>query len=810
MGTLLYDVRYGVRTLIKSRGFTAVAVLALALGIGANTAIFTVANAVLIRPLPYKDSDRLVAVWENNPPQGWQRMGVSGPAYIDWQEQSQLFEEIALYEPGSGTLTGIGEPEQIPGMRVTTNFFKVLGAGAQYGRLFTADEAKGGRHNVCVVTNGFWRRRMGSDPGVVGKVFQVDGLAYMVIGVLSPDFWLPMSAEAFVPWNRDELRNMNRASHAFGVLGRLKPGVTVEQASAELNSIQRQIGERYPGLRDWGATVAPMKEALVEYIRPALLVLLGAVGFVLLIACTNVANLLLARSAARRKEIAIRTAIGAGRWRLIRQFLTESVLLGLAGGALGLLFALWGTEGLSRVLPNRIPVPEAAAQVALARITVDARVLLFTLLISVATGALFGLAPALAALRSDTAEALKEGGRSSASGGGRQRLRGALVISEVALALVLLVSAALMIRSFRQMQKSSPGFHADKVLTAEMELPADSKYRDPRQWAATFERFLERMKEMPGVQSAALTHIVPLTEYESKESFEIEGRPALASGERLGADWRAVSPGYFRTLGIPLLRGRDFTPLDHADAPCVVVIDQTLARMYFRGEDPIGRRLIFERFRSTCEIAGVVGEVKHAGVNKSPRPTAYFAFTQAPQPRMSFVVRSAGNPAGLISAVKKAVWSVDRDQPVYNIKTMDDLLSDSASAARFTLVLLGVFAALALTLAAVGIYGVMSYTVNQRKHEIGIRIALGAQRGHVLRLVVGQAMALALAGVAAGLVIALAVTRLLATLLYGVSATDVPTFAIVAVTLSAVALAASYIPARRATRIEPLIALRYE
>ncbi|HOK45878.1 MAG TPA: ABC transporter permease, partial [Bryobacteraceae bacterium] len=728
-----------------------------------------------------------------------------------WQEQSQLFEEIALYEPGSGTLTGVGEPEQIPGMRVTTNFFKVLGAGAQYGRLFTADEAKGGRHNVCVVTHGFWRRRMGSDPSVIGKVFQVDGLAYMVIGVLSPDFWLPMSAEAFVPWNLDELRNMNRASHAFGVLGRLKPGVTVEQANAELNSIQRRIGERYAGLRDWGATVAPLKEALVEYIRPALLVLLGAVGFVLLIACTNVANLLLARGAARQKEIAIRTAMGASRWRLIRHFLTESVLLGLAGGALGLLLASWGTEVLARVLPNRIPVPEAAAHVALARITMDARVLLLTLLISVVTGALFGLAPALAALRSDTAEALKEGGRSASSGGRqRQRLRAALVVSEVALALVLLIGAALMMRSFRQMQKSSPGFHANNVLTAEIELPADSKYRDPRQWAATFERFLERLKEMPGVQSAALTHIVPLTEYESKESFEIEGRPQLASGERLGADWRAVSPGYFQTLGIPLLKGRDFTPLDHADAPCVVVIDQTLARMYFRGEDPIGRRLIFERFRATCEIAGVVGEVKHAGVNKNPRPTVYFAFTQAPQPRMSFVVRSAGNPAGLINTVKKAVWSVDRDQPVYNIKTMDDLLSDSASAPRFTLVLLGVFAALALTLAAVGIYGVMSYTVNQRKHEIGIRIALGAQRGHVLRLVVGQAMALALAGVAAGLVIALAVTRLLATLLYGVSATDVPTFATVAITLSAVALAASYIPARRAARIEPLIALRYE
>lgn len=809
MGSLLQDIRYGIRTLGKSRGFTVVAVLALALGIGANTAIFTVVNAVLIRPLPYRDSDRLVAIWENNLPQGWNRMGVSGPAYIDWQEQSRLFEGLSLHEPGSGTLTGLGEPEQIPGMRVTTNFFTLLGARAQYGRLFTADEARGGRHNVMVVTHGFWRRRLGSDPNVIGKVFQLDGLPYTVVGVLSQDFWFPVSSDGFVPWDRDELRKMNRASHSFGVLGRLRPGVTVEQAGAELNSLQRRIGERYAGMRDWGATVLPLKQVLVEYIRPALLVLLGAVGFVLLIACTNIANLLLARGASRGKEIAIRTALGAGRRRLIRQFLTESVLLGLAGGALGLLLAVWGTGVLSRVLPSHIPVPEAAAQVALARIAVDGWVLLFTLLISVATGVLFGLAPALAAVHANTGEALKDGGRSG-SGSGQQRLRGALVVSEVALALVLLVSAGLMMRSFWRMQKSSPGFNADHVLTAEMELPTDSKYRDSRQWAATFERFLERVKELPGVRSAALTHIVPLTEYESKESFEIEGRPALAPGERLGADWRAVSPGYFRTFGIPLLRGRDFTALDHAEAPCVIAVDENLARMHFRGEDPIGRRLVFKRFRSTCEIVGVVGPVKHAGVDKNPRPTLYFAFTQAREARMSLVVRTAADPAGLINAVKKAVWSVDRDQPLYNIRTMDELLSDSASAPRFTLVLLAAFAALAITLAAVGIYGVMSYTVNQRKHEMGIRIALGAQVGDVLRLVVGQAMALALAGVAIGLVIALAVTRLLATLLYGVSSTDVPTFATVALTLSAVALAASYIPARRATRIEPLVALRYE
>lgn len=809
MATLVKDVRYALRALAKNPGFAAVAVIALALGIGANTAIFTVVNAVLLRPLPYKDPSRLVVIWENNLPQGWTRVGPSAPTYIDWQEQARLFEDVSLHEPGSGTLTGLGEPEQIPGMRVTTNFLTLLGAKTELGRLFAAEEAGAGRHNVVVVTHGFWRRRLGSDPNVIGKKYQVDGLSYSVVGVLSSDFWYPVASEAFVPWPQDELRRMSRTNHSFGVLGRLKPGVTAAQASAELNTIQRRLAERYTGMRDWGVTVVPMQQALVESIRPALLVLLGAVAFVLLIACANIANLLLARGTSRRKEIAIRLAMGASRGRVIGQLLTESVLLSLAGGTLGLLLAVWGTSLLSTVLPAQIPLLGSAGNVALARVTVDGWVLGFTLLISLATGVIFGLAPALAASSAHAGEALKEGGR-AASASGHQRLRGALVVSEVALALVLLTGAGLMMRSFWRLHQVNPGFNPEYALTLEMELPTDTKYRQPREWAPVFARFQDRVAVLPGVRSAALTHIVPLTQYEDKTSFQIEGRPPLAPGQRLGADYRSVSPEYFRTLGIPLLKGRYLNALDHADAPCVVVIDRTLARQYFPNEDPIGRRLIFRRAGDICEIVGIAGDVKHSGMDKNPQPTLYFPFTQLPQRRMSLVVRTSTEPSSFANAVKQAVWSVDKDQPLYNVKTMDELVADSASAPRFTLILLGVFATLALTLAAVGIYGVMSYTVNQRKHEMGLRMALGAQTGDVLRLVVGHAMVLVLAGVAAGLVIAFAVTRVLATLLYGVSATDFATFAAVGLVLAAVALVASYIPALRATRVDPVIALRYE
>ncbi len=796
-----------MRTLLKSPGYTAVALLALALGIGANSAIFTVVNAVLIRPLPYENPDRLALVFQTNQAQNWKRSGVSGPNFMDMKEQTRTFADMSLFEPGSGTLTGMGEPEQFPGMRVTANFFTMLGARTHLGRLFTEADAKAGRYNVAVMTYGFWKRRLGGDPSVVGRRFQVDGLSYELIGILAPDFWFPIASEGFVPWTDEWLQRLHRSNYGFGVLGRLGPGAGIEQASADVNSIMRRIAEKDAGQAGWGAVAIPFRETLVEYIRPALLVLLGAVDFVLLIACTNVANLLLARGTSRQKEVAIRATMGAGRWRLVRQMLTESMLLGVAGGGIGLLLAVWGTQLLTAVLPETVPLPETTAQVALMSISIDRVVLLFTLGISIATGAVFGLIPALAISRTAPVEALKEGGRSS-SLSPHATVRSALVVAEVALALVLLTGASLMIRSMLRMQQATPGFRPQHLLTLEMELPTDSKYRGTREWAAIYQRFLTSVREVPGLESTALTRAVPLGTEQERIFFTVEGRAPASANERLGADLRQVSANYLQTIGVPLIRGRYFSDFDHADAPPVVIVDANLARRYWPDQDPIGRRI--QMRGRAFEVVGVAGEVKHAGVDKQAQPTIYVPYLQAPFFRMSFVIRTSADPASVIRAVKAAIWKIDKGQPVYNVKTMEQLMADSASAPRLTLILLGAFAALALLLAAIGIYGVMSYTVSQRKHELGIRVALGAGTAEVLKLVVGRAMLLSVAGVAIGSAAAFALTRVLSSLLFGVSATDPLTFAAVAVTLTLVALAASYIPARRAMRVHPIEALRYE
>ena len=807
MSALLLDLRYGFRLLWKSPSFTLVAILALALGIGANTAIFSVVDSVLLRPLPFRNADRLAVAWESSPAQGWNRIGPSGPNYLDFRDQNRSFEDLALLEPGTGTLTGFGEPQQVPALRVTTNFLTVIGFKPVLGRDFRSGE--GWNQRVVILSDRLWQREFNRDPDIVGKTVRADDLVYTIIGVLPRSFWFPDPADMLVPWCDSDLRAGDRMSHDFGVIGHLKPGVSVKQATVELSAIERRIGDQFVGMKGWQVTVVPLRKALDENIQTALYLVLGAVGFVLLIACANLGNLMLARGAARGRETAIRMALGAGRWRLLRQFLSESLLLGLVGGAMGLLLAAWGVDFLDRVVPDTLQLGGGAGQVSRPGIALDGQVLLFTLLISLASALIFGLAPAIFQSKTDVNESLKLSGRGLSRAGGP--MRSLFAISEVALALVLLICSALTLKSFWHIQQVKPGFIAGRVLALEMELPTDSKYRTAPEQSDFFRRVLEKVQLVPGIRSAAVTSVLPLDGSENSSlGFLIEGRPPLASGQRLPADYRAISPDFFRTMGIPLLRGRYFSELDTAGRPLVAVINDALAKRYWPdGRNPIGERLRFGRM-GLREIVGIVGDVKHSGLDRQATPTIYTCYLQSPDSRMSLVVRTAAEPASMIRAVKDAVYSIDKDQPMYKIRSMDQVISDAESSPRLTLVLLSIFAAVALALASLGIYGVISFSVAQRTREIGIRMALGAQRGHVLRLVVGQGLWLSLAGVAGGLAGALAVAHLMASLLFGVSPSDPGIFAGASAFLAATALAASYIPARRATNLDPTASLRHE
>jgi putative ABC transport system permease protein len=644
---------------------------------------------------------------------------------------------------------------------------------------------------------------------VIGKRVIGDGLAYTVIGVLPANFWWANPAEMLAPWNDSDLRARNRLDHAFGVIGHLKPGVSVKQANAELDIIERRIGENVAGLKNWATTVVPVQQALSENVRAALLLLLAAVALVLLISCANIANLMLARAAGRGRETAIRLALGAGRWRLARQFLTESMVLGVIGGGVGLILALWTVDLMERVVPHTLALSGGAGNVVRPAIQADSTALLFTLLASLATSLTFGLAPALAASRARVHGLLKEGSRGSSSSG--NRLRNVFAVTEVGLALVLLIGAALTMKSFWRIQQVNPGFTADHVLAMEMELPTDSKYKSDPEQAEFFRRVLENVSALPAVRSAAVANILPLDNSDSPRlGFLIAGREPLASGQRLPADYRSVSSDYFRALGIPLLKGRSLTAADQAGRPLVALISESLARRYWPdGSNPIGQHLKFGGNR-TWEIVGLVGDVKHSGLDRQITPAVFISYLQSPENRMSLVVRTAGDPMAMTKAVKDQVYAVDKDQPMYKIRTMDQVVADSQMSPRFTLILLGIFAVIALALAAVGIYGVVSYAVTQRTREIGIRIALGAARGDVLRLVLGQGTALAVAGVIVGLGAALALTRLMSSLLFGVSATDPAIFAGAALFLAAIALLATYLPARRAMQVDPMVSLRYE
>ncbi|MEK6410078.1 MAG: ABC transporter permease [Acidobacteriota bacterium] len=801
METLLQDLRYGIRMLLKNPGFAVVAVIALALGIGANAAIFSVVNTVLLRPIPYEDPDRLMVVREKKPPQ-FPEFSVSPGNFLDWQKQNTVFEKLVAINGTAFILVGEGaEPERLRGARVSAGLFEMLGVSPVNGRTFLEEEDQPGRENVVILGNGLWKRRFAADPNVIGQAITLSGISYTVIGVMPAGFGFPdRETDLWAPVAFTARDAQAHGSHFLSVIGRLKPGATAAQARTDMNAIAGRLAEQYQDTNaGWGISVFPMQEYDVRDIKPALLVLLGAVALVLLIACANVANLLLARSTVRQKEIAIRAALGASRWRVARQLLTESVLLALAGGAVGLLLAQWGIGSLLALAPQDLPRVKD--------VTLDAGVLGFTLLVTLLTGVIFGLVPALQASNPNLNETLKEGGRGTT--GGHHRVRGALVVTEVALALLLLVGAGLLIRSFYRLQQVNPGFNSSNALAVTVSLPG-RKYSQNDQRSAFFTQLIEKVSALPGVVAVGASQSLPI-QGDYLLGFKIQGRPPDAPGEDPSTNYYAVTPDYFKAMGIPLLRGRVFTEQDKKDAPRVVVINEEMAKRYFPDQDPIGQRIHVtqgpEVFR---EIVGIVGGVKQYGLAQPTTLQTYEPYLQMPFSGMTLVVRAEGNLAPLGGAIRSQVLAIDKEQPVSRIRPLEQLVSESVATQRFSMLLLGIFAAVALILSIVGLYGVMSYSVTQRTHEIGIRAALGAQRTDVLKLVVGQGMILALTGVGIGLAAAFALTRLMATLLFGIGATDPLTFVAIPAVLTGVALAACFVPARRATKVDPIIALRYE
>jgi predicted permease len=833
MHKLLQDLRYAFRTLMKKPGFTLIAVVTLALGIGGSTAIFTVVDAALLRGLPYKSPERLYHLWESTPQKEFAQREFSYPDYQDYL-QNQVCEGIAAYTGGGAIMSGRGEPERVLAPAASANFFSLLGVEPVIGRTFQPGEDKPGSPRVTVLTYGMWQRRFGGDKAILGQSLTLNGDPYTVVGVLPASFEFAMrAADLWRPYQPSDAQLTRRFMHGTNLIGRLKPGVSVQQTQTELSVIASRIEqENKQSHAGTGLKLVPLQEQVVGQVKPILLVLLAAVGFVLLIACANVASLLLTRSLSRQKEVAIRAALGASRWRVIRQLLTESILLSLVGGAAGLLIAYWGVGALVAILPesqlNALPF--------LKSLHIDTSILAFSFGLSLLTGIVFGLAPALQSSRLDLNEVLKEGGRSSAGGAGH-RLRSALVMSEIALAVVLLVGAGLMMKSLLRLLQSNIGFNPQNVLTMTVGLPA-AKYTDANQQVAFYDQLEERVQSLPGVTGSGTVDVLPL-QGGNTTRFYVDGDPIPQPGQEIEANQRVVDESYFQTLGVPIIAGRAFDERDgeaqrqaaqeqaqaqaQAQAkgqslapvpiPGVVIIGKTLADKVFAGRDPIGRRLAYNSFAGQTDLViGVVGDVKIGGLDQVLRPVVYYPFRRFPGVVTNLVVRTNAKPTALAAAIRNETRTLEPDVAIFNVRPMEDLISSSPAAfmRRFPAVLIGIFAGVALLLAAIGIYGVVSYSVKQQTHYIGVRMALGAQASDILKMVLKQGLVLALAGMAIGVLAALALMRLLRSLLYEVQTTDTATFAFVVGTLLVVTLLACYLPARRATKVDPLVALRYE
>ncbi|HEX7318150.1 MAG TPA: ABC transporter permease [Pyrinomonadaceae bacterium] len=804
MSTVWQDLRYGMRTLLKSPGFTLVAVLSLGLGIGANTVVFSIVNALLVRPLPYERPEQLVAVHQTQLRQGIQRSPVSYPDFADWSQQSHYFEQVAAYDDQVFNMRGDGAPEPIEGAVISQDLFKLLGVSPAVGRAFTPEECRPGADRVAILSHGLWVRRFGSDPRVVGKTVNLNGDTYAVVGVMPAGFEFPAVAEVWTPLALDAAKE-SRGSRFLLVVARLKDGRTAAQAQTDLAAVARRIEEEHPETnKNWSAKVTPFGEDIVgKDIQAVLYLLLATVGFVLLIACANVANLLLARAVARQKEVSIRAALGAARGRLVRQFLTESVLVALLGGALGVLLANWGLRLLVAQIPVKLPF--------WMHFDIDGRVLVATLAVSALTGVVFGIVPALSASRAGLVAALKDGARGATEGPKRGRLQRALVVLEVALSLVLLIGATLMIKSFMRMQQSSPGFNPQNVLTIRL-APGGPQYANEQQRSDFYSEVVRRVGSMPGVQAVGAVNNLPLGGSDSNASIVVENRPS-PNGGAYRAGYFVVTPGFFGAMGVPLVKGRAFEESDVRQSPRVAVVNESMVKRFWPDEDPVGKR--FRIWSANKEpnwitVVGVAGDVKRVRISEEPEIQLYYPHTQVDWGGMTLVVRGAADPAAMTSAVRGSVGSIDKKVPLYNVFTMPEVVTKSVWLPRIYGLVFGVFGIVALVLATVGLYGVVSYSVGQRTHEIGIRRALGAVPFDVLKLVIGQGMKLTLVGIGVGLCAAVGVTRVLASLLHGVSATDPVIFGTMSLVFAAVALAASYVPARKALRVDPMIVLRCE